>query len=128
MKRILAALALSLLPSSCATLHGHVTEYHGVMGIRGVPVQYQTTTRYALHLLFIIPLSGDASTSATIESFHEEAAARGAERSRIVQTSSSTYWYIFPPFSFFVHPVSTTVEGEIEGVPEDFELDEDPED
>ena len=26
---------------------------------------------------------------------------------RIVEVSSSTYWYILPPISFFIHPVRT---------------------
>ena len=32
-----------------------------------------------------------------------------------VEVSSSTYWYILPPISFFIHPVRTTVEGDLEG-------------
>ena len=105
---------LSLLLCSCVT-HSHVDEFSGVRGIRGEPVEYQTTTSYAIHALFIFDLWGDASKSTTLEAFGEEAAQRGATRFRVAQTSSSTYWYIFPPFSFFVHPVVTSVEGDVEG-------------
>lgn len=109
----LAALATFALPA-CVT-HSHATEFNGVPGVRGEPVEYQTTSSYALHFLFAFGIAGDASKSNTIDEFTREASARGATRTRITQTSSSTYWYIFPPLSFFVHPVVQTVEGTVEG-------------
>ncbi|MEL6432084.1 MAG: hypothetical protein AAFU73_21910 [Planctomycetota bacterium] len=105
----LAALALS----SC-TLHSVATDFNGVDGVRGVPVEYQTTSTWALNGLFVFPLIGNASKATVIDEFTKEAAARGASRQRIVQTSSLTYWFIFPPLSFFIHPVNTTVEGDVE--------------
>ncbi len=111
----LGSLALSLALSSCVT-HGHVTEYHGVAGQRGVPVEYQTTSVYAVHLIWFIGLIGDSSTEKGIFEFTKEAAARGAERVRLIETETFTYWWIFPPFSFFIHPVETTIEGELEMV------------
>ncbi|QDV06804.1 hypothetical protein Poly30_23190 [Planctomycetes bacterium Poly30] len=99
--------------TSCVT-HSVATEFHGVAGIRGVPVEYQTTTSWALHGLFIFPLLGDARKASVIDAFTEEAAAKGGARTRISQTSSFTYWFILPPLSFFIHPVTSTVEGDIE--------------
>ena len=111
---LLGALAAALpLFASCVS-HSVATEFHGVAGIRGVPVEYQTTTAWALHGLFIFPLLGDARKASVIDAFTEEAAAKGASRTRITQTSSFTYWFILPPLSFFIHPVSATIEGDIE--------------
>ena len=104
---------LLLLPS--CVLHTHATDHSGIPGVRGEPVEYQVTTSYALHLLFVFGLLGDASTETTVTEFTAEASARGATRSDIQQVSSSTLWYIFPPISFFVHPVVTEVQGSIEG-------------
>lgn len=109
----LTALLLGGLSTAC-TSHSVVSEFHGVNGIRGVETDYMTTTSWALHGLFVLPLTGDARKSTTIERFAAEAGRRGAARQRIVQTSSLTYWFIFPPLSFFIHPVQTTVEGDIE--------------
>ena len=107
--------ALCLLMTGC-TLHSRADEMHGVMGIRGEPVEYQITTNVALNGLFVFDLIGDASKTATVDLFMEEANNRGASRARITQTDSFTYWFIFPPISFFIHPVVTTVEGDVEGV------------
>ncbi len=112
-KTLLALSLLAILPA-CVS-HSHITKFNGVDGIRGEPVEYQTTTSYAFHFAFIFGLFGDASKENTIDQFTQEASARGATRVRITQTSSSTYWYIFPPISFFFHPVQQTVEGEVEG-------------
>ncbi|MFT4647781.1 MAG: hypothetical protein ACI87O_003020 [Planctomycetota bacterium] len=109
----LALFLLAFLPA-CVS-HSHITKFNGVDGIRGEPIEYQTTTTSAFHFLFIFGLLGDASKDNTLDEFTKEASARGASRVRITQTSSSTYWYIFPPLSFFFHPVQHTVEGEVEG-------------
>ena len=114
LRTTLATLGLALL-ASCTTTHTHSVAYNGVPGIRGEPVEFQSTTRYALHLLFIFGVLGDASQDATVDAFTKEASGRGAKRVQITQYDSSTYWYIFPPISFFVHPVATTVYGEVEG-------------
>ena len=59
MKRLalLTLLAGSLLLSGCA-FHTHATELYGVPGIRGVPTEYQSTSKWALHGLFVFPLIG----------------------------------------------------------------------
>jgi hypothetical protein len=109
-------LAASLLAfASCATTHTHSTEYNGVAGLRGEPVEYQSTTKYALHFLFIFGIFGDAGQSSTVAAFTKEASGRGAKRIHITQSESSTYWYIFPPLSFLIQPVSHTLYGEVEG-------------
>lgn len=111
----LGSLALSLALSSCVT-NSHVTDYHGVAGQRGVPVEYQTTSVYAVHMIWFIPLVGDSSTEKGIDEFTKEAAARAAERVRIIETDTTHYWWVLPPISFFIHPVATTIEGELETV------------
>ena len=39
---------------------------------------------------------------------------RSVTRFRIMQTSSSTYWYIVTPLSFLSRPVQQSVQGEVE--------------
>ncbi len=111
----LAALAALALFPACTTTHMHATDFSGVPGIRGEPVEFQRTTSYALNGLFVFPLIGNAQRDKTIGRFTEEASGRGATRVDIQNTSSFTYWFIFPPISFFIHPVVTNVEGSVEG-------------
>ena len=77
LRTTLATLGLALL-ASCTTTHTHSVAYNGVPGIRGEPVEFQSTTRYALHLLFIFGVLGDASQDATVDAFTKEASGRGA--------------------------------------------------
>ena len=114
MKQLLLAIAL-LTTAGCTTTHTHSVDYNGVAGLRGEPVEYQSTTRYALHFLFIFGILGDAGQSATVDAFTKEASSRGAKRINLKQTTTSTYWYILPPLSFIIHPVSRTIYGEVEG-------------
>ncbi len=107
-------LILSLLLSGCS-LHTHADKFNGVAGIRGEPVEYQQTNTWALHALWIFPLAGDASIENAVNEFSSEASKRGATSINIEETSSFTYWFILPPFSFFVHPVNATVSGNVEG-------------
>lgn len=108
------ALTACLLLSGCFT-HSHSTRFNGVQGLRGTPIEYQTTSSYGVKLLFTFNLWGKTGKADVIDAFTAEAASRGGERVRISQTSSSIYWYIFPPISFFIHPVVTSVEGDVEG-------------
>lgn len=100
--------------SGCAS-HTHASKFNGVAGIRGEPVEYQQTNTWAIHALWIYPLIGDASIENTVNEFSLEAKKHGATRINIEETSSFTYWFIFPPFSFVVHPVNTTIGGNVEG-------------
>ena len=112
-RRTASAAVLAALAPACVS-HSSATEFHGVAGVRGVPIEYQTTTSYAIHGLFVFPLLGDGSKASVVDAFAKEAAARGASRTRIAQTNSLTYWFLLPPLTFFVHPVVTSVEGDIE--------------
>ncbi len=108
------ALLLCFLLTGCFS-HTHSTNFNGVKGIRGQSIAYQSTTSYGLKFLFAFNVLGKNKQPEVIDAFTAEAASRGADRVRITQTSSSTYWYIFPPISFFIHPCVTTVEGDVEG-------------
>lgn len=114
MNCILPALVLALGAGSCVT-HSHITDFSGVDGIRGEPVEFQVTTSYSLHLVYLFGILGDASKEATVEAFAAEASARGATRVRLVETSTDIYWYLLLPLTWFVQPVVTTVAGEVEG-------------
>ncbi len=110
-----AGLIVLALPLAGCVTHTHCSDLSGVPGIRGEPIEYQTTTSYALHGLFVYPIFGDGSLESTVTEFTKEASGRGGKRVDIAETSKLTLWFILPPLSFFVHPVITEVGGQIEG-------------
>ncbi len=110
--------ALPLLLAACLSscvIHSRATEFNGVDGIRGEPIEYQTTTLYGLKFLFTWDLWGKSSLQAAVDEFTEEASGRGATRVNISDTSGTTFWFIYPPLSFLFHPTVCTVEGTVEG-------------
>jgi hypothetical protein len=113
MSRPLVLFLLLSLPA-CVS-HSVAADFSGVDGIRGEPIEYQLTTTWSLHALFVFGLLGDSSTRNTVREFTKEASQRGAKRVRITHSGSTTFWYILPPLSFIFHPVRTTVQGDVEG-------------
>ena len=109
----IAPVCFSLFLTSCS-FHTHANKFNGIPGVNGEPVEYQQTNTWALHGLWIFPLIEDATLENSVNEFSLEAKKRGATRINIEETSSFTYWFVFPPFSFFVHPVNTTVSGNVE--------------
>ena len=114
MLRSTVVAVLLAIAAGCTT-HTHATDFNGVPGMRGEPSHYQSTTSYALNGLFVFSLAGNASTDRVVSNFTAEAAGRGATRVHILDVKSSTYWWVLPPLSFFIHPVVTTVQGNVEG-------------
>jgi len=79
-------------------------DFSGLTTFDGRQATHINTTNYAIDLLFV-PLVGDATLENTVSDMTFRAKAMGASEVRIVQSSSKRLWYIFPPFSFIVHPV-----------------------
>jgi hypothetical protein len=114
-KRPFPAALLALASLGGCTTHSHCTSWSGVLDIRGVPAEYQQTTVYAIHGLFVFPLLGDASIEKAVREFTAEASSRNAKRINIEQTDKSYYWWVFPPISFFIQPVVLEISGMVEG-------------
>ncbi|MFH2002519.1 MAG: hypothetical protein ABIK28_22795 [Planctomycetota bacterium] len=86
--------------------------FNGLKDMNGKEAAHISTTNYAMNFLFLWPVFGDASLENTVSDFTKAAKEEGAEEVRIVQSDSMTYWFIFPPLSFFIHPVVTNVAGD----------------
>ena len=113
-RRAFLVASLVALPLAGCVTHTHCSDLSGVPGVRGEPIEYQTTTSYALHGLFVFPILGDGTLENTVKEFTAEASGRGAKRVDISETSKLTLWFIFPPLSFFLQPVITEVGGQVE--------------
>lgn len=108
----LISLVVFALAAAGCSFTSKATNFNGLNDFDGNAVEHVSTTNIALNGLFVWPLWGDASLEETVSCFTEAAKEDGALKVRLVQSDSSTYWWIFPPISFFIHPVVTNVAGD----------------
>ncbi len=98
----------------------HAKDFNGLTTPDG-DAYHLNTSKYALHFLFgFFPLIGDASIEQTVSDFTTAAKEDGASQVRIVYSDKFNWWFIFPPFTFLLTPVSTTVIGDAIIKPENF--------
>jgi hypothetical protein len=111
-----ALCAVTLASATGCTFISKATEFNGLPGPNGRPVEYVSATTVGVNLLFIVPLVGDASVPNTIHELTAKAKDDGATKVRIVQSGTSYLWYVLLPFSIFIHPVVTSVSADAEFV------------
>ena len=113
MKALSLALLTTLFASSCA-FHSTATHWNERVGANGNPVHVKTTTNVGLNLLIIIKLFGATDMDGMIDELTQAIADEGGDRVRVIQSSAENYWYGFPPFTWIVTPVITTVAADYE--------------
>ncbi|HBF35255.1 TPA: hypothetical protein DDW35_11910 [Candidatus Sumerlaeota bacterium] len=106
---LIATLLLGVACSSTST----ATNFNGLTTPNGKPIAHQSTSNVALHLLFSTPLWGDATLEGTVADFTDAAKQGGAKKVSIVQSSVTTWWFIFPPFTLVLAPVTSNVAGDV---------------
>lgn len=121
MLRVLLAGALLLLPG--CSFHQTARNWNGRTGPDGVPVYYSVTSKVALRLFVVIPLAGDVDIAQMVEELTEHVAEQGGDRVQIVQGNIENYWYGFPPLTWIVTPVISTLTATWEPPPRLLEID-----
>src|SRR5262245_58263716 len=91
-------------------------EYNGLPGQQGRPVAYYTATTVGVNLLFIIPLIGDTSTTATLRDLTKKIKEDGGSNVRVVQSSGTVFWYLLIPITIIIHPTIGSVSADAEFV------------
>lgn len=104
-------LGFLLILSGCA-FHSTAKDWNGLTGSDGKPSYYKTTTKVACKLFVVIPFIGDTSIDGMVDDLTMEIAEAKGNHVRIVQGSNENYWYGFPPFTWILTPVLTTVAAE----------------
>ena len=106
-----AVLILSLLSACSSTTVAR--DFNGLSTTEGQAIGHLSTSNVAVHFLFgKKPIWGDASLEKTVSDFTAAAKAHDASKVNIVQSSQRKWWFLFPPFTFFVTPVTSNVAGE----------------
>ena len=103
---LLAALCLS---TSACTLTSTATHWNGRVGPDGKPVYVKTHTNIGFNLLIVVPLLGATSLPTQIDVLTEDIAKEKGDIVRMVESTAENYWYGFPPFTWILTPVITTV-------------------
>ena len=106
------ALAVAFAAAGCSSTK-QSKAWNGLSSPDGTPLAHVSTSNVALHFLMgRDPIVGNASLDQTVNDFTAAVKATGASKVRIVQSSSRAWWFAFPPFSFFITPVTSNVAGD----------------
>ena len=105
------ALGLVLVLGAGCSMTTKATDFNGLATPDGA-ASHVSTTNIAVHVLFSRPGLGDATLPTTVSDYTSAAKESGASEVRIVQSNVTTYWWVFPPFSFVIHPVVSNVAGD----------------
>lgn len=105
--RSILLLTLSLL-CGC-TFHSSATHWNGVIGRDGKPIFVKSTMNLGLNLAVVLPIMGSTSIDEMMDESTAAIAASGSNHVRVIETSNENYWYGFPPFTWILTPVITTV-------------------
>lgn len=113
LKFLAVMLASGVVLSGCSTTKT-AREWNGVASTEGAPLAHLSTSNMAVHLLLgKNPAWGNASLDKTVSDFTAAARAQGATKVRIVQSNSTSWWFLFFPFSLLVTPVTSNVAGDV---------------
>ncbi len=108
---VVGFLLILLIFNGCA-YHSTAKNWNGLNGSDGNPTYYKTTTKVAFNLLVGIPFIGNNSIDGMVDDLTSEIAGANGNNVRIVQGANENYWYGFPPFTWILTPVLTTVSAE----------------
>ncbi len=109
--RILALFVAVIFLAGCSSTK-MAKDFNGMGSPDGTPIAHLSTSNMAVHLLMGKPLWGDASLEKTVSDFTQAAKQEKASKVRIVQSTNTSYWYLFFPITLVLTPVITNVAGE----------------
>ena len=112
-------LALLCLTTACS-FYSTASNWNGRVDVDGKPVFVKITTNVGFNLGVIVPVIGNTTIDEMVEITTREIARHNSDGVRVFQTTSENYWYGFPPFTWVLTPVITTVA--IEYTPSEREL------
>jgi hypothetical protein len=105
-------LVLVLGVAAGCSISSKATDYSGLKNMNGDKVTHINTRNYAVHAFITKPLFGDATLQNTVKNFTEEAKKTGATKVMIVQSNETTLWWLLPPLTLLLTPVTVDVAGD----------------
>ena len=108
----MAMFVLIMGAAAGCSISSKATDFSGLKGLDGDKVTHVNTRNYAVHAFITKPLFGDATLQNTVKNFTEEAKKTGATKVRIVQSNETTMWWLLPPLTLILTPVTVDVAGD----------------
>ena len=112
-------LTLAFLATGC-TFHSTATQWNGRVGADGEPVFIKSSTSVGLNIFILLKILGGTDTSGMIDGVTGEIADENGDHVRMIESANENYWYGFPPFTWILTPVVTTVTAEYRPSEEEF--------
>jgi hypothetical protein len=117
-KRIgLLSLLVSFVLTSGCTMTSTSKQWNGRLGPNGKPVFVKSHTNVGLNIGIFIPVLGATTLPKEIDKLTKEIETEQGNDVRMIQSTSDNYWYGYPPFSWVLTPVITTVAADYEPSP-----------
>ena len=106
--RLAPIVCVLALTTSCV-FHSTANHWNGRVGINDKPVYVKTQTSVGFNLGIVLRLLGATAIDPMVDEMTKEIAEENGDRVRVIQSSTENYWYGFPPFTWILTPVVTTV-------------------
>lgn len=118
----------SLVVTFALTITGCTTtttarNWNNRVGPNGKPVYVKSHTTVGLNVAIFIPVLGATTLTKQIDRLTRDIAAENGNEVRMIETSTENYWYGYPPFTWVLTPVITTVTADYEPSPDVLEED-----
>ena len=110
---LLSLLVTFALTSGC-TMTSTSKQWNGRVGPNGKPVYVKSHTNIGLNIGIFVPVLGSTTLPKEINTLTKEIATEEGNVVRMIQTTSDNYWYGWPPFTWALTPVITTVTADYE--------------
>lgn len=126
MKRFaIASAVITLIAATTGcTFSTTAKDWNGLEGQFERPTYYTSTTKVGLNLLIAVPFMGDMGIVGLTRDLTEQIKAAGGNDVRIVQGDTESYFYGWPPFTWIITPVVSTVAAEYQPSAEEYQKDQ----
>ena len=84
------------------------------VGPNGKPIYIKSHTTIGINILIFIPVLGATTLTKQIDRMTKDIADENGNTVRMIETSRENYWYGYPPFTWAITPVITTVTADYE--------------
>jgi hypothetical protein len=108
---LLGPIGIAFIVSGCA-FSSTARNWNGLKGLDDQPTYYLNTTKVGMNLFIVVPCFGDMGIAGLTRDMTEKIKEQGGNDVRIVQGDSESYFYGWPPFTWIITPVISTVAAE----------------
>jgi hypothetical protein len=120
MRKIVSLLSLLLALSFATgcTMTSTSKQWNNRVGENRKPVYVKSHTNVGMNFLIFIPCLGRTTLPKQINKLTQDIETENGDVVRMIESSSENYWYGYPPFSWVLTPVITTVTADYEPSPD----------